>query len=64
MPVAWALRKGKGGPKKKIATGGFFCANQACEYYGISDEEIHALVEYETHGKQESIQDLSVRRVE
>jgi DNA invertase Pin-like site-specific DNA recombinase len=31
-PVAWALRKGKGGPKKKIATDGYFCPNQACGY--------------------------------
>ena len=56
--VAWALRKGKGGPKKKIVTDGYFCPNQACEYYRIADEDIHALVGYGTHGKQESIQDF------
>jgi hypothetical protein len=57
-PVAWALRKGKGGPKKKIATEGYFCPNQACEFYGISDETIHAFVGYGTHGANEVIQDF------
>ena len=44
MPVAWQQRKGRGGPKKKIRTEGYFCPNQLCEYYGITDERIHALV--------------------
>jgi hypothetical protein len=57
-PVACALRKGKGGPKKKIATGGYFCPNQACEYYGITEESVHALVGYGTHGTQEVIRDF------
>ena len=34
------------------------CPNQECEYYGIADESIHALVGYGNHGKQEQIQDL------
>lgn len=49
LPVAWSLQKGKGGPKKKITTSGYFCPNQACEYYGINDEGIHALVGHGTH---------------
>lgn len=57
-PVAWAIRKGKGEPKKKIATGGYFCPNQACEYYGIREEGIHALVGYGTHGAHEVIRDF------
>jgi hypothetical protein len=57
-PVAWALRKGKGGPKKKVATGGYFCPNKSCEYYGITEETIHALVGYGTHGTQEVIRDF------
>ena len=61
-PVAWALRKGKGGPKKKIATGGYFCPNQACEYYGITKESVHALVGYGTHGSQEVIRGEFQRR--
>jgi hypothetical protein len=58
LPVAWALRKGKGGPKKKIATSGYFCPNQASDYYGIRDEGIHALVGYGTHGTIEVIRDF------
>jgi hypothetical protein len=57
-PLAWGLRKGCGGPKKKIPTTGFFCPNRDCEYYGITDENIHALVGYGNHGKQELIQIL------
>jgi len=58
IPVAWAQRKGRGGPKKRLSTQGFFYPNRACEYYGISDENIHALVGYGSHGKHEMIQDL------
>ena len=57
-PVAWSLRKGRGGPIKKISTQGYFCPNIACEYYGVTDENIHALVGNGYHGKQELIQDL------
>ena len=58
LSVAWAMRKGKGVRKKKIATGGYFCPNQVCEYYGIRDEGNHALVGYGRHGTQELIQDF------
>jgi IS1 family transposase/transposase-like protein len=58
LPVAWVERKGRGGRKKWILTEGYFCPNKACEYYGIADEQVHALVGYGTHGKQEAIQDF------
>jgi len=58
MPAAWSLRKGRGGPTKKISTQGYFCPNPDCEYFSITDENIHALVGYGSHGKQEPIQDL------
>jgi len=58
MPEPWRLRKGRGGPKKRYSTGGYFCPNPDCEYYRITDESIHALVRYGCHGKQEQIQDL------
>ena len=58
MPTAWSLRKGRGGPIKKISTQGYFCPNPDCEYFGIPDDNIHALVGYGSHGKQEPIQDL------
>jgi transposase-like protein len=58
IPPAWRSRKGRGGPTKKISTQGFFCPNPECEYFSITDENIHALVGYGSHGKQEPIQDL------
>jgi IS1 family transposase len=58
MPMAWSLRKGHGGPTKKISTQDHFCPNSGCEYFGITDESIHALVGYGCHGKQEQIRDL------
>lgn len=56
--VLWQLRKGWGGRKKKIETEGYFCPNKSCEYYGITDEHIHALVGYGSHGRQEVVQDF------
>ena len=35
LPESWQLRKGRGGPKKKIRTEGYFFPNKACEYYVI-----------------------------
>lgn len=52
------MRKGRGGPKKKVRTEGYFCPNKGCEYYGITEEAIHALVGYGTHGTQEVIRDF------
>ena len=58
MPMTWSLRKGRGGPIKRISTQGYFCPNPECQYFCITDENIHALVGYGSHGKQEPIQDL------
>jgi IS1 family transposase len=57
-PVAWSERKGRGGRKKRLSTAGYFCPNQACAYYGLTDEQVHALVGDGTHGQREVIQDL------
>ena len=57
-PMAWGERKGSGGPKKKTSTDGYFCGNQVCGYYGITDEKEHALVWDGSHGKREEIRDL------
>jgi hypothetical protein len=57
-PVAWSTRKGRGSPRKKISTQGFACSNPLCNYHGIRDEAIHALVGDGTHGKHAAIQDL------
>jgi transposase-like protein len=57
-PASWPLRKGRGGPKKKIRTEGYFCPNKSCEYYGITEEAIHALVGIGMHETQKVIQDF------
>ncbi len=50
--------RGKGGPKKTVRIAGYFCLNKSCEYYGVRDEQTHALVEYGSHGVYEKIRDL------
>lgn len=42
----------------KIGTEWYFCQNKGCEYYGITEEAIHALVGYGTQGTEEVIQDF------
>jgi len=44
--------------EKQIATAGYACPNANCRYYGITDEQIHALVGCGGHGRQEYIRDL------
>ncbi len=39
-------------------TAGYACPNSDCLYYGITDDQIHALVGGGGHGRQEYIQDL------
>jgi hypothetical protein len=56
--VAWSERKRRGGRRKYFSTEGYFCSNKGCEYYGIRDERIHALVGDGSHGKYEEIRDL------
>jgi IS1 family transposase/transposase-like protein len=58
LPQAWSQRKGNGGRRKTQSTRGWFCPNEACEYYRIEEEPIHALVRNGRHGKHEAIQDL------
>jgi IS1 family transposase len=56
--VAWSERKRRGGRRKCFSTEGYFCSNKGCEYYGVRDERIHALVGDGSHGKHEVIRDL------
>ena len=58
LPVPWRQRKGRGGRKKRISTQGYACTNPSCDYYRIIDEQIHALIGYGGHGKDENIQDF------
>ncbi len=46
------------GRKKRIVTAGYACPNLDCLYYGITDDQIHALVGCGGHGSQEYIRDL------
>jgi IS1 family transposase len=50
--------KSKRGGKKKICTHNYFCSNPHCYYYLVTDERIHALIGYGSHGKYECIPDL------
>jgi IS1 family transposase/transposase-like protein len=54
----WGERKSKRGRKKSIPTQGYACLNPRCEYHGITDEGIHALVGNGKRGKQGAIQTL------
>ena len=57
-PIPWSDVKSKKGRKKKIRTQNYFCSNQKCDYYLITDQKVHALVGDGTHGKYELIQDF------
>ncbi len=46
------------GRKKRIVTAGHACPNPDCLYYGVTDDQIHALVGYGGHGCHEYIRDL------
>ena len=54
----WSEVKSSCGRKKSHSTQGYACPNQDCNYFGIGDEHIHALVGYGWHGKTDVIQDL------
>jgi IS1 family transposase len=57
-PIPWSEVKSKKGRKKKIRTQNYFCSNQKCDYYLVTDQKVHALVGDGTHGKYELIQDF------
>lgn len=50
--------KSRRGRKKKICTHNYFCSNPLCYYYLVTDERVHALIGYGSHGKYECIPDL------
>jgi IS1 family transposase len=54
----YSQTKSSRGRKKRIATAGYACPNSGCLYYGITNDQIHALVGYAGHGRQEYIRDL------
>jgi hypothetical protein len=52
----WCEVKSRRGAPKRVNTAGFACPNRTCEYYGITDADIHALVGDGKHGQAEYIQ--------
>jgi IS1 family transposase len=56
--VPWGEIKNKRGRKKRISTEGFACTNPLCDYFGMRDESVHALVGNGQGGKGKDIQNL------
>jgi len=56
--VPWSQRKSKRGRPQSIDTNGYACLNHKCDYFGIIDGTIHALVGDGKRGKDKSIQYL------
>ena len=52
----WRERKSRRGAPKRINTHGFACPTPTCDYYRITDAQVHALVGDGTHGKADRIQ--------
>jgi len=50
------VKSSRGRPKRRV-TAGYACDNEQCEYCGITDATIHALVGYGHHGVDNAIQD-------
>jgi IS1 family transposase len=45
----YSNRKSTRGRRKQVSTQGFACPNNQCHYFGITDQNIHALVAYGQH---------------
>lgn len=58
LPITYSQVKDPRGRKKRVVTAGYSCPNPDCLYYGITDDQIHALVGCGGHGRQEYIRDL------
>src|SRR5437016_1727946 len=57
VPVRpWSEVKSRRGAPKRVNTDGFACPNHLCPYFGITDDQIHALVGDGKHGHVERIQ--------
>ncbi len=52
----WHEGKSRRGAPKRVNTEGYACPNQQCQYYGITESHIHALVGDGKHGHVERIQ--------
>jgi hypothetical protein len=52
----WRELKSRRGASKRVNTEGYACPNPKCLYFGITDDQIHALVGDGKHGHAERIQ--------
>src|SRR5215210_6071468 len=52
----WSQLKSRRGLSKTIPTQGFACPHPKCQYFGMIDQSLHALVADGKHGKNEAIQ--------
>jgi IS1 family transposase len=52
----WREVKSRRGAPKRVKTEGYACPNQQCPYFGITDDQIHALLGDGTHSQAERIQ--------
>jgi len=57
-------RKSTRGRKKTVATQGWACLDETCEYFGVVNEDVHALVGYGKLGEQKDIQRLKCQACE
>ncbi len=57
-PKPYSKVKSSRGRKKRIVTVGYACPNSDCLYFGITDDQVHALVGCGGHGCHEYIRDL------
>ncbi|HEX9134636.1 MAG TPA: hypothetical protein VF844_20285 [Ktedonobacteraceae bacterium] len=53
---SWREMKSRRGAPKRVNTDGYACPNPQCLYFGITDDQIHALVGDGKHGRAERIQ--------
>lgn len=58
----WSEQKSCRGRKKSIRTQGHACPNPDCRYFGVTDEQVHALVGNGKRGKSRHIQTLKCQR--
>ena len=63
QPIPYKERKSRRGRPKEKQTEGYCCWNLGCEYYGIRNADIHAIVGDGHHGKSEAIQDYTCQWV-
>jgi len=57
QPIPYSERKSRRGRPKEKQTEGHCCWNLRCDYYGVRNAKIHAIVGDGHHGKSEAIQD-------